>query len=307
MLREVERRLFVCLVAVVAGITVMAVPVAAQSRTDDRDKPVIFLHGLNPIGGLGWPCPLAWQPMEDAMIGWGWNRDSMVDVKYYANDSDCTASIDGHGSHSAHNGNAGNHDFFNPSSHTADTPIEHLGYHLAWFIYDNYTSNGQAVDLVGHSLGGLIVRSMLTDEERQDPDFPPELLVEDAVTLETPHGGVWLTALCGFTRQCRQMIPGSRFMRSLAQNPQGSGGTDWTAVGSYLDPLVPASTAVNMWARHRLKYSSPIYEHVLPLWDQSDSRDAHIDRSENGGGWTRVTNAPHSIRETDLALTFGDY
>lgn len=293
-------------VFIAVGILVASV---SQAAGNGRDKPIIFVHGLNPLAGAGYPCPASWGPMQDAFRQWGWDGEPLVGVKYYAGDSFCEDDIDHHGSHNAHYGNnrwwslGFNHDRLNPNSHDDDTPIEHLGYHLAWTVYDHYTSQGQPVDLVGHSMGGLIIRYALTKQEQRHPDFPPNLLVEDVVTLESPHDGVSLSIFCGWSKQCREMIPGSRFLNGLGENPQVGEGTEWTISGSYWDPLVPADSAVAMDAAHRVKYSWPLYEHLRPLWDSSDTRDADFDFSDTGSPWQQEQNGPHSVRLTDLALS----
>lgn len=75
------------------------------------------------------------------------------------------------------------------------------------------SSNGsEEVHLVGHSLGGLVVRAyvqLLGGEED----------VGVCATLGTPHEGT-LTAVAAAVRPaCRQMIPGSSFLRELDEAP----------------------------------------------------------------------------------------
>ena len=91
--------------------------------------------------------------MISALQSWGWTG-TMMKLKYYAFDTGCSHSLDHHGSHSTHNGGTAEHDANDPSSHGFDSRIEHIGYHLAWFIYDHYSKVGVTVDAVGHSMGG---------------------------------------------------------------------------------------------------------------------------------------------------------
>ena len=283
---------------------------AGNNNAQVGDKPVIFVHGLNPFGGLGVPCNLNWDSIKNALASWGWDAGSLVDTKYYVGDSSCDQSIDHHGSHNRHKGNnrwwtfGFNHSYIDTGSHNHDTPIEHVGYHLAWYIYDHYTSQGQPIDVVAHSMGGVVIRYALTKLEQQHSDFPPELLIEDVVTLETPHDGGYLSILCGWSTQCLELFPGSSFISGLSENPQASAGTDWTTIGSYWDPLVPHDSADGMsGAAHRLTYSWPIYEHILPLWDTSLTTDAQFDLSEAGQAWQRVNNGPRSVHKIALALS----
>lgn len=69
-----------------------------------------------------------------------------------------------------------------------------------------------AVHLIGHSLGGLVIREYV---QRMDGAGK----VGVCATLGTPHQGT-LTALAALVRPaCRQMLPGSRFLRELGQRP----------------------------------------------------------------------------------------
>lgn len=289
----------------VAVIVATAVPApVAIAGAATRNNPVILVHGINPIpvGGFGSPCSFFWNPLKDALAGWGWHRNELIDVKYYAGDSACADDINHNGSHNAHYGNRLNHSLFESGAHTERTPIEHLGYHLAWYIYDHYTSRGRSVALVGHSMGGLIIRYALTREQAHDPEFPPRLRVGDVVSLESPYAGASISLICPWSMQCREMNPGAAFLRGLGDDPQGTGGTDWTTIGSNSDPIVGVDSAVAMGAPHRMKYVQPSYGHFRPLFDGRESLDAQVDRSEDGGAWVRQIDAPHSIKQVDLAL-----
>ncbi|HYV00871.1 MAG TPA: hypothetical protein VEM93_00790, partial [Actinomycetota bacterium] len=165
---------------------------------------------------------------------------------FYALDSKCDDTIDHDGSHDRHFGNNNwwqpgryNHSWLDASSHSADTPLEHLGYHLAWYIYDHYTVDGQTVDLVGHSMGGLIIRYALTKAEEHDPDFPPGLLVEDIVTLETPHGAP----------PCRSCAAGRNNAGNSSPAHPSSSRSDRTRRG-------PAGPIGRPWARTRTRSSA---------------------------------------------------
>lgn len=214
------------------------------------EPPIILIHGLDAVGRSGVDCDQTWGDLEQYLEENGFRGRDIVTVGYYDGDSNCDEDInsswhpelrnsyfDGVGAHGEGNG------------HSAEAAIEHLGYHLAWWIYDNYSKRGIPVDVVAHSMGGLMIRFALGKVENGHDSFPPLLLVEDAVTLGTPHGGSRtkvFNSVCG-QRQCSQMRPGDGFLTSLeaeAWNPQGNGGTDWTAMGSNNDNWVAADRAV---------------------------------------------------------------
>ena len=301
----VRRTLLIALLACLgAG---MALAAAAGARTDNRTKPIVYLHGLDAAGTAGVDCNM-WSSMISTMNGWG-HTGTDVKLKYYTGDTNCSHSLDHHGSHSKHYSSDA-HDGAG-TSHTADSSIRHLGYHLAWYIYDHYSASGVAVDVVGHSMGGLIIRYGLAQVQRDHADFPPYLYVEDVTTLGTPHAGSNWSGWCFLALQCNEIYPTSSFqtwIRDYAQNPQGSGGTDWTAIGSYDDGLVSESSAVAMDASHKTNYlGSMDYGHSDYYKKTSDVRDADVEYYDRGSSWKTWYSAPHGVRWSDFALTYGTW
>jgi hypothetical protein len=154
-------------------------------------------------------------------------------------------------------------------------------------------------------MGGLIARYALAGVAGSQPGFPPRLLVEDAVTLGTPHAGTGWAYGCAFA-QCHEMRPGSPLMDWLAanaRNPQGSGGTDWTAIASEDDGIVSAGSAIAMPAPHRATYRWYMgVDHPDYMLDTSGALDADIRRQDWDGGWLSVWDAPHAVRFADYAF-----
>lgn len=73
-----------------------------------------------------------------------------------------------------------------------------------------YEKSGKKVDLVGHSLGGLVSRSLA----QKRPEF-----VNRVIALGTPHKGTYTAFLGFFTKSARQMIPGSKYLKELNSMP----------------------------------------------------------------------------------------
>ncbi len=152
------------------------------------------------------------------------------------------------GSHTHWFGHAG-------TTHSNNTSIRHLSWHLANYIATNFTAKGIAVDVVAHSMGGLMIRYALT---KQGVDSFPRLMVEDVVTLGSPHNGASFAALTG-TTQGAEMEPNSSLIAWLTtwgMHPKGSGGTDWTVIGSHGDLIVQEGSATAMSAPHRWRYTT---------------------------------------------------
>lgn len=292
-----SRKLTVALSIVVVVLLAQATPAAA--RSDDRAKPVVYVHGYNAFGD-GTSCGM-WNAMDSTLRSWG-HSGAKATVRYYFGDTGCTNALESYGSNT----------HYYPGSTRFDryVRLEHLGYRLAWMLYTEYSSKGITVDVVSHSMGGLITRYALAQTQRRHPDFPPYLYVEDSVTLGTPHAGTGWANWC-WTTQCSQMRPGSSFINWLtsnAPNPQGSGGTDWTAVGSYDDEIVSETSAVAMAAAHKVQYlgSSDVY-HSDFYQDTTDARTAAVRYSDNGGSWYTWYSAPWGVRWSDFALFLGTW
>ncbi|MFC7221182.1 esterase/lipase family protein [Streptomyces polyrhachis] len=93
-----------------------------------------------------------------------------------------------------------------------------------------------SVDLVGHSLGGLVARYYV---QRLGGDRR----VGTVVTLGTPHAGTYAALLLAAHPIVRQMLPGSEVIRELALPAPGCR-TRFVAFGGELDELVvPAASA----------------------------------------------------------------
>jgi pimeloyl-ACP methyl ester carboxylesterase len=280
----------------------------AQARTDNRSKPIVYVHGLDAFGTAGSDCN-SWNNMKNTLASWGWTGTAAT-IRYYEGDTNCSYAVEHHGSHSKHYGGSAEHNSAG-TSHTADTQIEHLAYHLAWSIYDHFSVNGTYVDLVGHSMGGLIARYAVAQVQRGHADFPPSLRVEDVVTLGTPHGGSGWASWCWWSDQCNEIEPGSSFQNWLAanaKNPQGTNGTDWTTMGSYDDGLVSEGSAVQMSSTHKVNYlGSMNLGHSDYYNDTTDVRDADVEYWDSPGPWYSWYSAPHAVRWSDFGLTYGTW
>ncbi len=91
------------------------------------------------------------------------------------------------------------------------------------------------VHLVGHSLGGLVVREAVQRRGLAS-------LTGTAVTIATPHGGTWL-ARFALGPCARQMRPGSEFLSELG-GAALSAGPRWVMLHGGADRVVKATSAI---------------------------------------------------------------
>ncbi|WP_433220924.1 esterase/lipase family protein [Dactylosporangium sp. CS-047395] len=224
------------------------------ARTDGR-RPVLFVHGYDTAGDS---CSSVWANAKQMYRNHGWTDAQLKTVTYYGDYTGCDYRLYGNG--------------------TRDIPIEQLGNSLAWLIWNTWSKFGVSIDIVAHSMGGLVTRAAITGTQypgtapSTSQAWPPYLYVEDVSTLSTPHAGAWasssITCIAAWhNTQCRQMSADDPFMRDWIQgraNPQaqvrgGRGGTDWTIEGAADDGLIYFDSALDFDATakmgHKILYN----------------------------------------------------
>lgn len=295
--------------ALAVGLAMLLGVVPAGARTDNRTKSFIMVHGLDAFGCAGVDGTSTWGDMITALTNWGWTG-SKVKIGYYECDSNMSHSINHHGSHATHYGGNGEHYTASEDTHGADTRIEHLGYHLMWYIKDHF--GGTCIDAVGHSMGGLMLRYGLARVQAGNSSFPTGVCIEDALTYGTPHTGTSWAYGCEWADQCDQMEPGDAFqtwLASNAANPQGAGGTDWTVIAADDDTVVSVASGMGMSATHKTRYlGANNIEHSDYMHDRlDDARTADVEYWDSPGPWYSWYDAPWPLRWGDQALYLGTW
>ncbi len=122
--------------------------------------------------------------------------------------------------------------FFSTCSLPSTASIEDLAGALATFLGSLQYTNGQpveTVDVVAHSMGGLVLRAYLSGKQNASGVFQPPAAthVRKAVLLATPNFGTPLASLpiaslLGFTEQLNEMASGSGFLFGLGTWNQGT-------------------------------------------------------------------------------------
>ncbi|GCE07338.1 hypothetical protein KDAU_46670 [Dictyobacter aurantiacus] len=315
-------------------------------RATYRGTSVVFVHGLNGGEGLLGSAPNGSGTMPECDIYWSdaasflasrWQGD-LRQISYY------NREVKPDGSQCASNGNeegsAGHYtaDLHNPlyrvhcvgmgntNDGTNNESLDHISCLFGWYLYYNFGQRNWSEVLVGHSMGGLIIRHTMELAERHISWMPPTIgTVTDAITFDTPHNGILGASLaCGNCTQGQEMNWNSAFMRDLganARHPNSGGTTDWTIVGSHCDTLV-GNSALMMNANHKVWYESSstgsCYNHGGALHDPStvlnalvsycDTSDvsgnacAFDDGHGQGPGWFYEGAYPHGLLEMYNAI-----
>ncbi|WP_175647525.1 esterase/lipase family protein [Streptomyces cyaneochromogenes] len=202
---------------------------------------VYFVHGINAkhleVNNAKQDCKKVFGKAMSDLRAKGW-KGKFVTWGYYKKDVNCTRKVNGN----------------------LDTRIQELGRLLAWDIYKNYSRHGKKVDVVGHSMGGQVIRAAITGVNKygSSSKWPDYLYVEDVVTLASPFKGAGIARLCSLQshKQCSDLKPGSGFLSWAGQNPQSRMKTDWTLIGSSDDDTVHSGSAIGMKAKHKVVYYS---------------------------------------------------
>lgn len=221
----------------ILALVALSVAQVAQARIDNKTKPILLVHGWSATQS-GYDCNKYFAETISALKAQGYSHVSTV--SYYSNSKNCSINLQ-------------NFD----SKITNDSSFKVIGASLSRYINQTYTSTGQVVDLAGHSMGGLIIRSAIQGALEQQVGFAP-IMIEDALTIATPHTGTSSANYCWST-QCRAMLASSAELKWLASNgnPQSLIATDWTVMGSTSDSLVKINSALamNVDANHKATYS----------------------------------------------------
>ncbi|MET9545058.1 hypothetical protein ABZY36_07040 [Streptomyces sp. NPDC006627] len=264
--------------------TTTAGAATAPPREDSTQRPVFLVKGYTP----GHACGSKWDSAGKLFDRSNW-KGTLHRVGFYEeDDAGCDVRIDRDG------------------KGTVDTSLKDLGRELAWKIHDMYSSKGQTVDLVGHSMGGLIIRAALAGYAKGDRTWPDTLYVEDVVTLGAPHKAAWLGALCLSNLQCREMYyPNGTFRRWLGPKlHQAEGGTDWTLVSSNADFSVSAGNGAptDIGAQHLVRYSARAGLDHTQLRTIRRVAPFPLRYTNNGGAWGGQREGAAPLRVTMNAL-----
>ncbi|MFI6979065.1 esterase/lipase family protein [Embleya sp. NPDC050154] len=261
-----------------------AIEAGPPTRKDSTQRPVFFVKGYTP----GDACGSKWNSAATLFNRSGWEGPLHRVGFYEEDDPECDVRIDPEG------------------KGTVDTSLKDLGRGLAWKIHDMYSVKGQTVDLVGHSMGGLIIRAALAGYAKGDPTWPDTLYVEDVVTLGTPHKVAWMGAGCLANLQCREMYyPRGAFRSWLGPKlHQAQGGTDWTLVGSNADFSVSAGNGAptDVGAQHLVRYSERADLDHSQLRTVRRAGAFPLRYTNNGGAWGSQRDGAAPLRVTMNAL-----
>jgi uncharacterized protein (TIGR03437 family) len=117
--------------------------------------------------------------------------------------------------------------FFSTCSLPSSATIEDLAAAFASFLESLQYTNGQpveTVDVVAHSMGGLVLRSYLSGKQDALGVFQPPAAthVRKAVLLASPNFGTPIASILGVSTQVDEMASGSNFLFGLGTWNQGT-------------------------------------------------------------------------------------
>ncbi len=167
--------------------------------------------------------------------------------------------------------------FFNNCTVPGKPAIEELGRAFGNYLAGLKYDDGQpvtTVDVVAHSMGGLILRSYLSGKQPGSAIFQPPAAVKvrKAVFVATPHFGTPVGLVLGGDVQVQELSSGSKFLFDLATWNQGTddlrgvdalaivgnGGTGRLTMAGFDDGLLALSSG-------SLSFVTPGRTRVLPF------------------------------------------
>jgi hypothetical protein len=264
------RRLIPILLLIVALIALVQ-PQPARAYVVASSWPVVLVHGFSSTSSDD--CQAEFPQVKAYLAAHNWTG-GVISVGYYSADTNCDTSIV--------NWSA----LHDPIDHCAldyevagmdgtnNEDLRHVACELDWYLYDNWWVHGWNVDLVAHSMGGLIARWGMA---ASGGSLPTVRYTQDIFTAGTPHEGLAQILPCGCV-QAQEMFTTDPFIQALqtsGQNPQGTAGTTWTMIGSYCD----GTTAIGMDGGHKVRYHTPCYLHGSYFQDLDGVNGAVVDES----------------------------
>jgi len=252
---------------VLLALCALALMIPVPAQADAAAPDVLFIHGvLNSTACPGVRTAVQAAPLAKVLAAAGYTG-SVKGVDFECGDS-TGLDIKPYGT-------------LTKSQYNANARIEDVAYALARFIQAEYTDKGRTVNIVGHSMGGLIAGYAVKRYGAQ---------VARIVTISTPYGGfdeipagftatsyTTSPAVCGSYVQCKEMITGSPFLKELASFPMPAT-TITTIGGSPKDCFSFASTSATA-AQHKIDYyaTAPVnYGHSAYLTDTSMKLDVPL-------------------------------
>jgi pimeloyl-ACP methyl ester carboxylesterase len=122
-------------------------------------------------------------------------------------------------------------------------------------------TGAKKTDLVGHSMGGLVIRTYLAENSAKAK-------VRRVVTLGSPHAGSKL-AVFAVGAAAREILPGSPFLESLSrtgsQVPEGGG---FYAIYSIVDNMVLPNDSARLPGDEVNNVEAPVVNHVGLLFSR---------------------------------------
>lgn len=206
----------------------------AVTSVQSKDTPVLLVHGFMTYDATSIDCASFWKPIRNELAAQGFTN--VKTVTYYKDSTNCDVNL------AKLYPNTGR-----------DSTWRQLGGSLSNYVFDNYTRFGQKVDLLGHSMGGLVIRSAIQGGNESRVGFK-NILVEDAVTIATPHKGTPFASLC-INDQCKSLSPNNPDFAWLALQPKPWSmiPVDWSVQASNMDALtsVDSGLAMGVDANHK--------------------------------------------------------
>ena len=150
---RMKRRLAVVatLVALVSGLVAVGAPSAGATLTPSMGSVVLFVHGYNPTS-TSTDCVDTFGTMIGQMRAQGFTG-AMVNVGFYSGDTNCDVNLHSYASY-------GDRDSW-----------KSIAAAFSKYVYNTYTSHSVTVDVVGYSMGGLIVRGAVYGAQSSTSGF----------------------------------------------------------------------------------------------------------------------------------------
>ncbi len=213
-----------------------------------KGEDVLLIHGVDGSGsgangsGANGDCRANnnWGDSLSLLQGQQW-VGNLITIGYYSGDHDCDAYL-----YNSPDGQYYCKGYYDSVTGNNNEDDRHLACMLAWYIWENYTVNTWTVNVVAHSLGGVLLKEALYKTgvattgltQNHDSHFPAYLNIDHVVTIASPLGGVpkgGASFMCKCTEVSEIEWGGGAIYGDLTstdgRNASGLNGTNWLMEG----------------------------------------------------------------------------
>lgn len=247
----------------------------------DPEATVLLVHGFHSLANgkrAAWNCQDFWKTQRGHLSRVGY-RGPVLTAGFYTGNVGCDRNADSVHFTKHFAGDVALERGSSANVLTNNTPMEHAAYRMAWLIASVHAEHPlHSVRIVADSLGGPVVRWLVTQSAIGNPNFPTlaELGLTRVYAYAAPYRGASLASFGVFFYQAQQTAWDSDFAKALAAL-ENVGSAKWISFTSDRTALpIPGDGFISNESAclpegDCYRYTNPSYFHGTYALDTSEA------------------------------------